>query len=73
MNYGRLGFMAIDIFRFSQMISQKAKSEILWETWSSLEIDRYDHLKNNIQTHRKDWYDALDSPSSLVITLGLFF
>ena len=73
MNYGRLGFMAMDIFRLSQMISQEAKSEILWETWSSPGIDRYEDLKNNIQTHREDWYDTLDSPSTLVITVGLFF
>jgi hypothetical protein len=73
MDYGRLGFMSIDILRWSQMLSQSAQSEIIWETWSSPEIDRYEDLQKNIQSRKEDWYDTLDSPSTLLITVGLFF
>ena len=73
MDYGRIGFMSIDILRWSMMLSQSAQSEILWETWSSPEINRYEDLQDNIQTRKEDWHDTLDSPSTLLITVGLFF
>ena len=73
MNYGRLSFMAIDIIRLSKMVNQKAETEIIWETWSSPEIDKFEVLQENIQSHRERWYDTLDSPSTLLITVGLFF
>ena len=73
MDYGRIGFMSIDILRWSMMLSQSAQSEILWETWSSPEINRFETLQENIQEHREKWYDTLDSPSTLLITVGLFF
>jgi hypothetical protein len=73
MDYGRLGFMSIDIIRWSQMLSQSAQSEIIWETWSSPEIDRYEDLQKNIQSRKEEWYDTLDSPSTLLITVGIFF
>ena len=73
MDYGRIGFMSIDILRWSMMLSQSAQSEILWETWSSPEINRYEDLQDNIQTRKEDWHDTLDSPSTLLITVGVFF
>lgn len=73
MNVGRLGFMSIDIIRYSFLINQRADVEVLWETWSSPEIDRYEDLQKNIQSRKEDWYDTLDSPSTLLITVGLFF
>ena len=73
MNYGRLGFLSIGILRWSQMLSQSAQSEIIWETWSSPEINRFEILQKNIQEHRERWYDTLDSPSTLLITVGIFF
>jgi hypothetical protein len=65
--------MAIDIIRLSKMINQKAETEMIWETWSSPEIDSFEVLQENIQSHRERWYDTLDSPSTLLITVGLFF
>ena len=73
MNVGRLGFMSIDIIRYSFLINQRADVEVLWETWSSPEIDRYEDLQKNIKSRKEDWYDTLDSPSTLLITVGLFF
>ena len=55
------------------LINQRADVEVLWETWSSPEIDSYEDLKKNIESRKEDWYDTLDSPSTLLITVGLFF
>ena len=65
--------MSIDILRWSMMLSQSAQSEILWETWSSPEINRYEDLQDNIQTRKEDSHATLDSPSTLLITVVLFF
>ena len=73
MNVGRLGFMSIDIIRYSFLINQRADVEVLWETWSSPEIDSYEDLQKNIESRKEKWHDTLDSPSTLLITVGLFF
>ena len=40
---------------------------------SELSIFTYEDLQKNIQSRKEDWYDTLDSPSTLLITVGLFF
>lgn len=73
MNYGKKGFMAIDLYRMSKMINQKAQTNIIWETWSSNKHGGYESFQEDIQSQREDWYNTLNSHSALLITAGLFF
>ena len=65
--------MSIDILRWSMGLSQSAQSEILWGTWSSPEINRYEDLQDNIQTRKEDWHDTLDPPFYTIDHSGFNF
>ena len=71
MRYGRLGFMAMDIVRYSMVLNRSVYVKEHWETWSSKELRK--NLDENIAYVRDDWYDVLDSPSAVLVTVGLFF
>ena len=71
MRYGRLGFMAMDIVRYSMVLNRSVRVVEHWETWSSKGLRK--DLDWNIAYVRDDWYDVLDSPSAVLVTVGLFF
>ena len=71
MRYGKFGFMSLDILRYSILLKQSVRVEEQWETWSSL--GKRAELDANIRSKRNDWFDTLDSPSAMLITVGLFF
>ena len=71
MRIGKLGFMSLDIIRYSVLLNNKFRIKEYWETWTE-KGDR-DQLDNNMNYVRDDWYDVLDSPSAVLITVGFYF
>ena len=63
--------MAMDIIRYSIVMNRSARVVEHWETWTAK--GRRADLDRNIYYVRDDWYDVLDSPSAVLISLGMFF
>ena len=72
LRFNRIGFIAIDIIRFS--FPQKHSVEIVehWETWSITSGSR-EPLDKNIRERQDKCVDTLDSPTGLFVTFGFYF
>ncbi len=71
MRFGGNRFMAMDILRYSVVVSRSVEVVEHWETWTFMGLR--DELDGNIRDRTEDWYDTLDSPSAIVFTIGYFF
>ena len=72
LRFNEIGFLAIDIIRFSFLQNQSVEVIEYWETWSELSGSR-EKLDQNIRERRDKWFDILDSPTGFVVTVGVYF
>ena len=70
--FNEIGFLAIDIIRFSFLQNQSVEVIEHWETWSELSGSR-EKLDQNIRERRDKWFNILDSPTGFVVTVGVYF
>ena len=67
-----IGFLAIDILRFSFLQNQSVQINEHGETWSDLSGTRI-KLDKNINERSEKWLDWLDSPTGFIVTFGVHF
>jgi len=72
LRFNDIGFLAIDIIRYSFMQKQSVKTVEYWETWSITSGSR-EPLNKNIRDRQETWVDILDSPTGLFATFGFYF
>ena len=72
LRFNDIGFLAIDIIRFSNLQKQSVKTVEYWETWSIISGTR-ERLDKNIRERQEKWVDTLDSPTGLFATFGFYF
>ena len=72
LRFNDIGFLAIDIIRYSFLQKQSVEIVENWETWSSLSGSR-EPLDKNIRKRQENWFDVLDSPTGLFATFGFYF
>ena len=72
LRFNDIGFLAIDILRFSFLQNQSVEVIEHWETWSDLSGSRI-KLDQNIRERTDKWLDWLDSPTGFIVTFGVHF
>ena len=72
LRFNDIGFLAIDILRFSFLQNQSVDVIEHWETWSDLSGSRI-KLDQNIRERTDKWLDWLDSPTGFIVTFGVHF
>ncbi len=72
LRFNDIGFLAIDIIRYSFLQKQSVKTVVHWETWSIISESRK-RLDENIRERQENWLDTLDSPTGLFATFGFYF
>ena len=72
LRFNDIGFLAIDILRFSFLQNQSVQINEHWETWSDLSGSRI-KLDQNIRERTDKWLDWLDSPTGFIVTFGVHF
>ena len=72
LRFNDIGFLSIDIIRYSFLQKQSFKTIEHWETWSIISGSR-EALDRNIQERQEKWEDILDSPTGLFATFGFYF
>jgi len=72
LRFNDIGFLAIDILRFSFLQNQSVEVIEHWETWSDLSGSRA-KLDQNINERSVKWHDLLDSPTGFIVTFGVHF
>ena len=72
LRFNDIGFLAIDIIRYSFLQKQSVKTVEHWETWSIISGSR-ELLDQNIRERQEKWVDILDSPTGLFATFGFYF
>ena len=72
LRFNDIGFLSIDILRFSFLLEQSDKIVEHWETWSIIYGTR-EPLDNNMRERQEKWADILDSPSGFIVTFGFYF
>ena len=72
LRFNDIGFLAIDIIRYSFLQKQSVKTVEYWETWSIISGSR-EPLDKNIRERQENWVDVLDSPTGLFATIGFYF
>ena len=72
LRFNDIGFLAIDILRFSFLQNQSVQINEHGETWSDLSGSRK-KLDQNIKERSEDWLDLLDSPTGFIVTFGFHF
>lgn len=72
LRFNEIGFLAIDILRFSYLQNQSVQIIEYWETWSDLAGSRK-KLDQNINERSEKWFDLLDSPTGFIVTVGVYF
>ena len=72
LRFNDIGFLAIDILRFSFLQYQSVEVIEHWETWSDLSRSRI-KLDQNIRERTDKWLDWLDSPTGFIVTFGVHF
>ena len=72
LRFNDIGFLAIDILRFSFLQNQSVQINEHGETWSDLSGSRI-KLDQNINERSEKWLDWLDSPTGFIVTFGVHF
>ena len=72
LRFNDIGFLAIDIIRYSFLQKQSVEIVEHWETWS-IGSESREPLDKNIRTRQENWVDVLDSPTGLFATFGFYF
>ena len=72
LRFNDIGFLAIDILRFSILQNQSVEVIEHWETWSDLSGSRI-KLDQNINERSEKWLNWLDSPTGFIVTIGVHF
>ena len=72
LRFNDVGFLAIDILRFSFLLNQSVQINEHGETWSDLSDSRI-KLDQNINERSEKWLDWLDSPTGFIVTFGVHF
>ena len=72
LRFNDIGFLAIDILRFSILQNQSVEVIEYGETWSDLSGSRI-KLDQNINERSDKWLNWLDSPTGFIITFGVHF
>ena len=72
LRFNDIGFLAIDILRFSFLQNQSVEVIEHWETWSDFSGSRI-KLDQNIRERTDKWLDWLDSPTGFIVTFGVHF
>ena len=72
LRFNDIGFLAIDIIRYSFPQKQSVKTVEHWETWSIISGSR-EPLDKNIRVRQEKWVNILDSPTGLFATFGFYF
>ena len=72
LRFNDIGFLAIDILRFSFLQNQSVQIKEHGETWSDLSGSRR-KLNQNIKERSEKWLNWLDSPTGFIVTFGLHF
>jgi hypothetical protein len=72
LRFNDVGFMAIDIIRFSFLQNQSVQVIEYWETWTELSGSRK-KLDKNISDRTDKWFNILDSPTGFFVTVGVYF
>ena len=72
LRFNDVGFLAIDILRFSFLLNQSVQINEHGETWSDLSGSRI-KLDQNINERSEKWLDWLDSPTGFIVTFGVHF
>ena len=72
LRFNDIGFLAIDILRFSFLQNQSVQINEHGETWSNLSGSRI-KLDQNINERSEKWLDWLDSPTGFIVTFGVLF
>ena len=72
LRFNDIGFLAIDILRFSFLQNQSVQINEHGETWSDLSGSRI-KLDQNIRERTDKWINWLDSPTGFIVTFGLHF
>ena len=72
LRFNEYGFLGIDILRLNFMKRDSVTVVEHWETWSSLSGNR-DRLNENIDERSSKWKNIINSPTGLLITVGLYY
>ena len=72
LRFNDIGFLAIDILRFSFLQNQSLQINEHWETWSILSGTRK-KLDQNINELSEKWLNWLNSPTGFIVTFGVHF
>ena len=72
LRFNDIGFLAIDILRFSFLQNQSVQINEHGETWSDLSGSRI-KLDQNINERSEKWLNWLDSPTGFIVTFGVHF
>jgi len=72
LRFNDIGFLAIDILRFSFLQNQSVQVIEHGETWSDLTGSRL-KLDQNINERSEKWLNWLDSPTGFIVTFGVHF
>jgi len=64
-------FLSFDFIRYGTVLSESSETEMIYETWS--DIGQKGTMDNEITGRRDRWYDTLDSPSAMMLTVGMYF
>jgi len=72
LRFNDIGFLAIDILRFSFLQNQSVEVIEHGETWSDLSGSRI-KLDQNINERSEKWLNWLDSPTGFIVTFGVHF
>jgi len=72
LRFNDIGFLAIDILRFSFLQNQSVQINEHGETWSDISGSRI-KLDQNINERSEKWLNWLDSPTGFIVTFGVHF
>ncbi len=72
LRFNDIGFLAIDILRFSFLQNQSVQINEHGETWSDISGSRI-KLDQNINERSEKWLDWLDSTTGFIVTVGVYF
>ena len=72
LRFSDFGFLGVDILRLNFLKKNSVTIIEQAETWSVLSGNR-DQLDQNIAERSKKWKNILDSPTGLLITVGLYY
>lgn len=72
LRFGDYGFLGIDILRLNVLKKDSVTIVEHWETWSVHSGNR-NQLDVNIDERSKKWKNIIDSPTGLLITVGLYY